>query len=148
MFLSENDRSRIQEGYQYSVLSERETDKDVKTKTTAESCPEPVLYLTRFIPEANGCRRRQIKYSVMHPGLHCGPIVVPQIVELGPTWGLSSRKGRGYEWGTRPTHLIAQKRVYIVLHMSVGRSVGPSVGRIMKLHRYIDHDWQMTPIDF
>ncbi|KAH3885440.1 hypothetical protein DPMN_009434 [Dreissena polymorpha] len=20
--------------------------------------------------------------------------------------------------------------------------------RIMKLHRYIDHDWQMTPIDF
>ncbi|KAH3859998.1 hypothetical protein DPMN_022889 [Dreissena polymorpha] len=44
--------------------------------------------------------------------------------------------------------------------MSVGRSVGPSTRwlsddnsralgpRIMKLHRYIDHDLQMTPIDF
>ncbi|KAH3894732.1 hypothetical protein DPMN_018889 [Dreissena polymorpha] len=44
--------------------------------------------------------------------------------------------------------------------MSVGRSVGPSTRwlsddnsrklgpRIMKLHRYIDHDSQMTPIDF
>jgi len=45
---------------------------------------------------------------------------------------------------------------YIVLHMSVGwstrwfpddnsRTLWP---RIMKLHRYIDHDSQMTPIDF
>ena len=45
---------------------------------------------------------------------------------------------------------------YIVLHMSVrpstrwfpddnSRTLRP---RIMKLHRYIDHDWQMTPIDF
>ncbi|KAH3819993.1 hypothetical protein DPMN_121737 [Dreissena polymorpha] len=44
--------------------------------------------------------------------------------------------------------------------MSVGRSVSPSTRwlsdensrtlgpRIMKLHRYIDHDSQMTPIDF
>ncbi|KAH3791361.1 hypothetical protein DPMN_144845 [Dreissena polymorpha] len=44
--------------------------------------------------------------------------------------------------------------------MSVCLSVGPSTrwfpddnsrtlgARIMKLHRYIDHDWQMTPIDF
>ncbi|KAH3818278.1 hypothetical protein DPMN_119881 [Dreissena polymorpha] len=43
---------------------------------------------------------------------------------------------------------------------SVGLSVGPSTRwfpddnsrtlgpRIMKLHRYIVHDWQMTPIDF
>jgi hypothetical protein len=46
------------------------------------------------------------------------------------------------------------------LHMSVGLSVGSSTrwfpddnsrtlgARIMKLHRYIDHDLQMTPIDF
>jgi hypothetical protein len=58
----------------------------------------------------------------------------------------------------------SKKRGYIALLMSVGRSVGRSVGpstrwlsddnsrtlgpRIMKLHRYIDHDSQMTPIDF
>ncbi|KAH3697908.1 hypothetical protein DPMN_085420 [Dreissena polymorpha] len=50
------------------------------------------------------------------------------------------------------------------VRQSVGLSGGPSFGlstrwfpddnsrtlrpRIMKLHRYIDHDWQMTPIDF
>ncbi|KAH3848570.1 hypothetical protein DPMN_090948, partial [Dreissena polymorpha] len=59
-----------------------------------------------------------------------------------------------------------QKTGYIALHMSVGRSVGPStkwfpdddsrtlgprimkLQRIMKLHRYIDHDSHLTPIDF
>ncbi|KAH3755277.1 hypothetical protein DPMN_189968, partial [Dreissena polymorpha] len=52
------------------------------------------------------------------------------------------------------------KRGYIILHMSVGPSVGPITRwfpddnsrtlrpRIMKLHRYIDNDWQMTPFDF
>jgi len=50
----------------------------------------------------------------------------------------------------------SKKRGYIVLHMSVSpftmwfpdinsRTLRP---RIMKLHRYIDHDWPMTPIDF
>ena len=58
----------------------------------------------------------------------------------------------------------SKKRGYIALLMSVGLSVCQSVGpstrwlsddnsrtlgpRIMKLHRYIDHDSQMTPIDF
>ena len=62
---------------------------------------------------------------------------------------------------------LSKKRGYIALHMSVG-SVGRSVGRsvcpstrwlsddnsrtlgprIMKLHRNIDHDSQMRPIDF
>ncbi|KAH3836142.1 hypothetical protein DPMN_109512 [Dreissena polymorpha] len=54
----------------------------------------------------------------------------------------------------------SKKRGYIALLMSVCLSVGPSTRwlsddnsrtlgpRIMKLHRYIDHDSQMTPIDF
>ncbi|KAH3777876.1 hypothetical protein DPMN_179324 [Dreissena polymorpha] len=54
----------------------------------------------------------------------------------------------------------SKKRGYIALLMSVCRSVGPSTRwlsddnsrtlgpRIMKLHRYIDHDSQMTTIDF
>ena len=55
-----------------------------------------------------------------------------------------------------------EEGVYCFAHvgLSVGRSVGPSTRwlsddnsrtlgpRIMKLHRYIDHDSQMTPIDF
>ncbi|KAH3810069.1 hypothetical protein DPMN_138455 [Dreissena polymorpha] len=55
---------------------------------------------------------------------------------------------------------VLMKRGYIALLMSVGLSVGPSTRwlsddksrtlgpRIMKLHRYIDHASQMTPIDF
>ena len=51
-----------------------------------------------------------------------------------------------------------EEEVYCFAH--VGRSVGLSTrwfpddnsrtlgARIMKLHRYIDHDSQMTPIDF
>jgi hypothetical protein len=59
-----------------------------------------------------------------------------------------------------------EEGVYCFAHVGlsvcryVGLSVGPSTrwfpddnsrtlrSRIMKLHRYIDHDWQMTPIDF
>jgi len=55
-----------------------------------------------------------------------------------------------------------EEGVYCFAHVgrSVGRSVRPSTKwfqddisrmlrpRIMKFHRYIDYDWQMTPIDF
>ncbi|KAH3878500.1 hypothetical protein DPMN_002396 [Dreissena polymorpha] len=35
-------------------------------------------------------------------GCTCGLILGPQTVELGLTWGLRCRKGRGYEWSTIP----------------------------------------------
>ncbi|KAH3878380.1 hypothetical protein DPMN_002270 [Dreissena polymorpha] len=77
---------------------------------------------------------------------------------MGITSKFECRMGDRDTLVKRPT----EEGVYCFAHVgqSVGRSVGLSTRwfpddnsrtpkpRIMKLHRYIDHDSQMTPIDF
>ncbi|XP_052237675.1 aspartyl/asparaginyl beta-hydroxylase-like [Dreissena polymorpha] len=45
------------------------------------------------IPEANGCRRGQIKYSVIHPGGHVWPHTVPTNCKIRAHLGLKVPKG-------------------------------------------------------
>ncbi|KFV14665.1 Aspartyl/asparaginyl beta-hydroxylase, partial [Pterocles gutturalis] len=58
-----------------------------KNENACKSVPKTCALLERF-PEATGCRRGQIKYSVMHPGTHVWPHTGPTNCRLRMHLGL------------------------------------------------------------
>nr|XP_060631360.1 aspartyl/asparaginyl beta-hydroxylase isoform X2 [Anolis sagrei ordinatus] len=58
-----------------------------KNEKACNSVPKTCALLERF-PEATGCRRGQIKYSVMHPGTHVWPHTGPTNCRLRMHLGL------------------------------------------------------------
>nr|XP_056710888.1 aspartyl/asparaginyl beta-hydroxylase [Euleptes europaea] len=58
-----------------------------KNDNACKSVPKTCALLERF-PEATGCRRGQIKYSVMHPGTHVWPHTGPTNCRLRMHLGL------------------------------------------------------------
>ncbi|XP_042319649.1 aspartyl/asparaginyl beta-hydroxylase isoform X5 [Sceloporus undulatus] len=58
-----------------------------KNENACNSVPKTCAFLERF-PEATGCRRGQIKYSVMHPGTHVWPHTGPTNCRLRMHLGL------------------------------------------------------------
>ncbi|XP_066482309.1 aspartyl/asparaginyl beta-hydroxylase isoform X2 [Tiliqua scincoides] len=58
-----------------------------KNENACKSVPRTCTLLERF-PEATGCRRGQIKYSVMHPGTHVWPHTGPTNCRLRMHLGL------------------------------------------------------------
>uniref|UniRef100_A0ACB8FE22 Uncharacterized protein n=2 Tax=Sphaerodactylus townsendi TaxID=933632 RepID=A0ACB8FE22_9SAUR len=58
-----------------------------KNDNACKSVPKTCTLLERF-PEAIGCRRGQIKYSVMHPGTHVWPHTGPTNCRLRMHLGL------------------------------------------------------------
>ncbi|XP_075272199.1 aspartyl/asparaginyl beta-hydroxylase isoform X4 [Opisthocomus hoazin] len=58
-----------------------------KNENACKSVPKTCALLERF-PEATGCRRGQIKYSIMHPGTHVWPHTGPTNCRLRMHLGL------------------------------------------------------------
>ncbi|KFQ21307.1 Aspartyl/asparaginyl beta-hydroxylase, partial [Mesitornis unicolor] len=58
-----------------------------KNENACKSVPKTCTLLERF-PEATGCRRGQIKYSIMHPGTHVWPHTGPTNCRLRMHLGL------------------------------------------------------------
>nr|XP_048696712.1 aspartyl/asparaginyl beta-hydroxylase-like isoform X1 [Caretta caretta] len=58
-----------------------------KNENACKGVPKTCAFLERF-PEATGCRRGQIKYSVMHPGTHVWPHTGPTNCRLRMHLGL------------------------------------------------------------
>ncbi|XP_069477204.1 aspartyl/asparaginyl beta-hydroxylase isoform X4 [Ambystoma mexicanum] len=58
-----------------------------KNENACKSAPKTCALLERF-PESTGCRRGQIKYSVMHPGTHVWPHTGPTNCRLRMHLGL------------------------------------------------------------
>ncbi|KAM6281192.1 aspartyl/asparaginyl beta-hydroxylase isoform 2-T2 [Porphyrio hochstetteri] len=58
-----------------------------KNENACQSVPKTCALLERF-PEATGCRRGQIKYSIMHPGTHVWPHTGPTNCRLRMHLGL------------------------------------------------------------
>ncbi|XP_051465720.1 aspartyl/asparaginyl beta-hydroxylase isoform X11 [Apus apus] len=58
-----------------------------KNENSCKSVPKTCTLLERF-PEATGCRRGQIKYSIMHPGTHVWPHTGPTNCRLRMHLGL------------------------------------------------------------
>ncbi|XP_033929046.1 aspartyl/asparaginyl beta-hydroxylase isoform X2 [Melopsittacus undulatus] len=58
-----------------------------KNENACKSVPNTCALLERF-PEATGCRRGQIKYSIMHPGTHVWPHTGPTNCRLRMHLGL------------------------------------------------------------
>ncbi|KAM4907722.1 aspartyl/asparaginyl beta-hydroxylase [Sylvia borin] len=58
-----------------------------KNENSCKSVPKTCALLERF-PEATGCRRGQIKYSIMHPGTHVWPHTGPTNCRLRMHLGL------------------------------------------------------------
>ncbi|XP_071410563.1 aspartyl/asparaginyl beta-hydroxylase isoform X9 [Pithys albifrons albifrons] len=58
-----------------------------KNENACKSVPKTCSLLERF-PEATGCRRGQIKYSIMHPGTHVWPHTGPTNCRLRMHLGL------------------------------------------------------------
>ncbi|KAM5157150.1 aspartyl/asparaginyl beta-hydroxylase [Mantella aurantiaca] len=58
-----------------------------KNEKSCKAAPRTCAFLERF-PESTGCRRGQIKYSVMHPGTHVWPHTGPTNCRLRMHLGL------------------------------------------------------------
>ncbi|XP_065483747.1 aspartyl/asparaginyl beta-hydroxylase isoform X1 [Caloenas nicobarica] len=58
-----------------------------KNENACKSVPKTCALLERF-PEATGCRRGQVKYSIMHPGTHVWPHTGPTNCRLRMHLGL------------------------------------------------------------
>ncbi|XP_037984786.1 aspartyl/asparaginyl beta-hydroxylase isoform X13 [Motacilla alba alba] len=79
-----------------------------KNENACKSVPKTCALLERF-PEATGCRRGQIKYSIMHPGTHVWPHTGPTNCRLRMHLGLvipkegcrirCAQENRGWEEG-------------------------------------------------
>ncbi|XP_058689796.1 aspartyl/asparaginyl beta-hydroxylase isoform X7 [Poecile atricapillus] len=85
-----------------------------KNENACKSVPKTCALLERF-PEATGCRRGQIKYSIMHPGTHVWPHTGPTNCRLRmhlglviPKEGCRIRCAQEYRYHLSVVHLKRQ----------------------------------------